>query len=462
MIGAAIASPESPDLTTTKVVTCGARLHLFVVYRLSEQRRTLIAMTPSTTPPPAGRATVASAVGRITVTVLAVAFCVFSSMVVLVVEATPPDDPAAIEFHWRAVVGFFLAIAAAVGLVWRHRRPVLVCLLAYIPPLFFVTDSAAALIALSAVALSRRDRWLWISTAAVALSTTIAVWYDAQRIAEMAPMQWMFNGLTQTQVVVPFPAVIIVGLVLTGIPLGIGLLRKSRRDLRRAQSVGVVLQDQVARRDERTRIARDMHDVLGHRLSLLSLQAGALEVSTDSGQSSEAARMVRDTAAQAIDDLRHVVGVLRDETGMAHAYGARDDAGAHLDALPKLITDARMSGLSVNVTVMINQAAQAPGELGLAAYRIVQESLTNALRHAPDGPVELAVHGGPGTGLSINISNSLGESKAPLDAASGNGLRGIKERVDAIGGTVSIGPTDSGRFEVAAWLPWPNGGSPAA
>ena len=135
----------------------------------------------------------------------------------------------------------------------------------------------------------------------------------------------------------------------------------------------------MTRQEERSRIAHEMHDVLGHRLSLLSLQAGALEV-TDPAAAGDAARTVRTTAKQSLDDLRQVIGVLRDGRDFQLSPGAPPPA---LTDLPTLVADTSQAGVPVNLTVLLDQAAPRRRRSGMAVYRIVQESLTNVLRHAP-------------------------------------------------------------------------------
>jgi signal transduction histidine kinase len=203
-----------------------------------------------------------------------------------------------------------------------------------------------------------------------------------------------------------------------------------------------------------------MHDVLGHRLSLLSLPAGALEVSQAADAATvEATRNIRVTARQSLDHLRQIIGVLRDGSGWPDPPGGATAPAAPqptLSELPELITATRQSGLGANITILLDSASGAPAALGTAAYRIVQEALTNVLRHAPGTTADVTVRGAPDEGLTIEVTNPVPVA-APSPAGadrSGTGLVGITERATALGGSVSAGPTDDGRFVVTAWLPW--------
>ncbi|MEN3357648.1 MAG: hypothetical protein V7637_1630, partial [Mycobacteriales bacterium] len=207
-----------------------------------------------------------------------------------------------------------------------------------------------------------------------------------------------------------------------------------------------------ARLLERTRIAREMHDVLGHRLSLLATYAGALEFRPDAPaeQLSRAAGVIRAGAHQALEELREVIGVLRDDSGPGDP-----DPGRPLPTLAdldRLIGESRDAGVLVRLDNRAADLAAVPAGTGRAAYRIVQEGLTNARKHG-DQPVRLAVAGRPGAGLDIEISNPL--PAVPRAPTGGTGLVGLAERVHLAGGEVEAGRTAAGEFRLHATLPWP-------
>jgi signal transduction histidine kinase len=381
----------------------------------------------------------------VVVTVIAVAASLVSSFYVFGADGYLPADR---TLHPSVVstLSFLAAIGAAVMLCWRHRLPVLVTGIALVPPLLLTADALAALIALAALATARRDRLLVAGGALVYVATALALWRDLGWRPEVTVAGQVLGTTMPAKVI----GVLIVAAVLTAVPLTVGILRGTRADLRRREVSERELRDEVTRQEERSRIANEMHDVLGHRLSLLSLQAGALEVSQTAAP--EVARTVRSTARQSLEDLRQVIGVLRD----GRDFQLADGPAQSLVDLPALVMATREAGVPVNVTVLLDQAGSAPAPLGMAVYRIVQESLTNVLRHAPGTPADVTIRGGPGAGVTLEVVNRL-TAAAPPSPGSGSGLTGISERATALGGTVTTGPTPDGLFAVRAWLPWPPG-----
>ena len=213
-----------------------------------------------------------------------------------------------------------------------------------------------------------------------------------------------------------------------------------------------------ARAFERTRIAREMHDVLAHRLSLLATYAGAIEYRPDAppGQLAQAAAVVRAGAHQALDELREVITLLRDDVSLDGGDdGQRPQPG--LADLPRLVGESRDAGASVRLDDRVSQPEALPGAAGRTAYRVVQEGLTNARKHAPGQPVQVVLDGRPGERLLIDIRNPLGGSHAApaAIAGSGTGLIGLTERVRLAGGELDQQVTPAGEFRLSARLPWP-------
>ena len=386
--------------------------------------------------------------------VLAAIACCVSSSLNFGMDGTVPgtDDfePSALMvFSWLG------GLAAAILLAWRHRWPVLVTGIALVPPLLMRGDSLAALVALAALTTYCTGWRRWTGTGLVFAATALAVFRDAGRWTEMSIAEaWMSTETTGAKIV----GAVLSALVFTAVPFTVGVVRHSIAETRRREAEQRALRDQVARREEQTRIAREMHDVLGHRLSLLSLQAGALEVNAaTTPDAAEAAKTVRTTARQSLDDLRQVIGVLRDngfeDRGPGGPGGPAEPPQPTLSDVPELIAGARRAGLAANVTILLDQAATAPAPLGTAAYRILQEALTNVLRHAPGTPAEVTVRGGPGAGLAIEVVNPLSPHPAP-SPGSGTGLTGVNERISLLGGTLTAGPGPDGFFALRAWLPW--------
>lgn len=200
-----------------------------------------------------------------------------------------------------------------------------------------------------------------------------------------------------------------------------------------------------ARAAERAAIAREMHDVLAHRLSLLATYAGALEYRPDAPPErlADAAGVVRAGAHQALDELREVIGLLNDDAGTQPPVPALAD-------LPSLLEETRAVGTPVRVT---GEVGAVPGVAGRTAYRVVQEALTNARKHAPGQPVRITLSGVAGTELEIAVTNPLGAAGAPPPGA-GRGLVGLTERVRLAGGRLDH-QRSGGEFRLRARLPWP-------
>jgi len=218
-----------------------------------------------------------------------------------------------------------------------------------------------------------------------------------------------------------------------------------------AQARGRLLRsvDADARADERARIAREMHDVLAHRLSLVATAAGALEYRPDASPEriAAAAGVVRDGVHQALDELRDVIGVLRAEDAIAGAVPPQPTAAE----IPELIEESRRAGADVQFATDADLDAL-PDSLGRAVYRVVQEALTNARRHAPGATMDLRISGTPGEGLVIEAANPVPE-RVPSSHGSGTGLIGVAERVEILGGTFEVGRS-GGRFRLTVSLPW--------
>ncbi|SCF14760.1 Signal transduction histidine kinase [Micromonospora marina] len=209
-----------------------------------------------------------------------------------------------------------------------------------------------------------------------------------------------------------------------------------------------------ARQLERGRIAREMHDVLAHRISLLSLHAGALEFRPDAPpeEVARAAGVIRASAHAALQDLREVIGVLRAEVG---SEATPERPQPTLADVPSLVAESRDAGVRVAVVDEVAEPEAVPAAIGRSAYRIVQEGLTNARKHAPGVVVTVRLAGGPGDGLAVEIHNPwpVGSSPTAIPGA-GTGLVGIAERVTLAGGRLEHGRDADGGFRLTAWLPW--------
>ncbi len=199
---------------------------------------------------------------------------------------------------------------------------------------------------------------------------------------------------------------------------------------------------------ERTRIAREMHDAVGHRVSLMVLQAGAIEMAADDpGRVGQLAHQVQAAGRQALDELRQMVGVLRGGDGDDAPLGPQPG----LDDLPRLIEQSREAGMTVDVRGLPTTGPVDPA-VGRAAFRIVQEALTNGGKHAPGASVRVEVER-PADQLVVRIVNGPPTDVPVTTAGGGYGLVGLGERVRTLGGRLRTEPRLDGGFLVEAVLP---------
>lgn len=204
----------------------------------------------------------------------------------------------------------------------------------------------------------------------------------------------------------------------------------------------------AARAEERAELAREMHDVLAHKISLIAMHAGALAYRDDLGaeETRPVVGTIQQSATQALEELRTILGRLR----QIDAEGAPARPQPTLAGLDALLAEHRVVGRQIEADVRID--GEPHDVLSRHAYRIVQECLTNAARHAPGAVVQLAIAGSPEDGLSIRAANQL--SLITVDSpGSGLGLVGLEERAELLGGRMSAGPK-GGDFVVEVWLPW--------
>jgi len=297
--------------------------------------------------------------------------------------------------------------------------------------------------------------------AAIALFT-VAVHEPFRRAAPIAVLGAVLQPVYL--LIYPDSGPYLLSLVLSWLVIGVvvvwGMFVRARRQLvvslrERAERAEAEQQLRVeqARTAERARIAREMHDVLAHRISLLSLHAGALEFRPDASpeEVARAAGVIRASAHDALEDLRAVIGVLREPPD----GDAPERPQPTLADLPALIDESRQAGMRVSYESGVESAV--PDSVGRNVYRIVQEGLTNARKHARGSVVDVVVAGAPGDGLEIEVRNRL--PVAALAATeipgAGTGIVGLAERAALAGGRLEHGPTETGDYRLWAWLPWP-------
>jgi signal transduction histidine kinase len=352
-----------------------------------------------------------------------------------------PDDARMAWFLWGDPA---LGLVSFVLIRWRHRHPAAVAL---VLTAFGCVSAASAGPATWIVgSLASHHRWRLLAVVAP-LSVASGIVQERVGIAEDALPLW---------VAAAFGALVVGILVATGYAMG------SQRDLvdsyrDRAETAEREQRARVAQAQaaERTRIAREMHDVLAHRISLVAMNAGALGYRTDltPEEQASAAKSIEENAHRALTDLRAVLGVLRDPTRPTGTAPERPQPG--LDDVAALVAEERAGGMRVRLSDRVE--SELPASTGRTAYRIVQEALTNARKHAPGTAVTVDVAGSPDDGLVVAVRNAAPvgrDSRRPALPASGLGLIGLAERAALAGGRINHGTDASGGYAVRAWIPW--------
>lgn len=248
----------------------------------------------------------------------------------------------------------------------------------------------------------------------------------------------------------------------------LGALWQNNQQLKREQAMVA----REARLLERNRIAHDMHDSLGHQLALITVHAGALQVDPElTGSQREAVQILRGASVTAMAELRAAVGVLHDEAehreqqNEQHYQGHQRQSvgdGASVPYAPRttaaidgLVESSRGAGTAVSLA-RSGVRRPLPPAADHEAYRIVQEGLTNAHKHAPGAPIRLALRYEPDS-LVVEVTNGPvpgGAPEVPPEISGGQGVKGLRERVGRVGGLVHTGPTEDGGFRIAGMLPY--------
>jgi signal transduction histidine kinase len=371
----------------------------------------------------------------------AVAFVVAAGLGAIILRFTA-DDLMNGMTPQQVAIDAGLGASCCVSLWWRRRWPIGVALVCVVLGTFSTSGTVAGLFALSSLAVYRPVRpALGVAAVFVPSAVVCSIWLGRSN-----------SG-----------SVILPTVALAAAAIAWGMFIRARRQLlatlrERAQRAEAdqLVRAERARLAERARIAREMHDVLAHRLSMVALHAGALEVALDlpPEQVRESAALLRVTAHQALEELRDVIGVLREES--QHTQAEPTVPQPTLADIPRLVEETRRAGANVDFEMAVEDAATAPGPLGRDAYRIVQEGLTNINKHARGTLAQVRVTGAPDHGLRVSVRNpaSVAANDRPALPGSGTGLLGLQERVTLANGVLVHGPDASGDFVVEADLPW--------
>ncbi|WP_432565699.1 sensor histidine kinase [Kineococcus sp. SYSU DK003] len=383
--------------------------------------------------------------------VISLGFAVFwfHAVVVGPSRAQPGGPPPIDGLGWVSqarpveVAAAVLAVANCLALWWRRSHPVVLCI-ASLTVSFVLAFDGALFWALLTLAVRRRDRLLVLTSVVAGIAVTAA------------SLRTTSDGLgfALTAAVVGVSLCVFVGAF---VGARRDLVRSLRERAERAEHEQVLRAEQ-ARLAERTRIAREMHDVLAHRISLVALHAGGLEVRPDVGpdQVEATAATIRETARSALEDLRRVLGVLRAPGTVSAATSAAELAPQPtLVDVRRLVESTREAGVAAAFRTDVPVHADVPAELGRTVYRIVQEALTNVHKHAPSAQTVVTVSGGVGREMLVEVVNARPSGQAAGLPGAGSGLVGLSERVGLADGTITSGPEPGGGFAVRARLPWP-------
>lgn len=341
---------------------------------------------------------------------------------VLLLAAAAADVLAVVP--WESTTNIVLAAIAVVGLPLRRRFPWASFVLT-LPALFFTTTLVAGLIALYAVAVSSTRLWATL----LAGSAVFA--------AQLSQTWWGWGWEDPGGATVSF----LYALMTAAAPVALGWLARTRRELstRLVELTAAVrtaqqLAEEEAVASERTRIAREMHDIVSHQVSLIAVQSGALQVSSSDPAVTQSARTIRSLAARTLDELRQMVSVLRAPNPDGPLTAPQPTAAD----IPALITE---SGIPTTVDLALPE--ELPPGASRALYRAVQEGLTNIRKHAPGSTAEVRARVHDDT-VELRISNSP-PMHPPLGLpSSGHGLIGLRERAELLHGAVRSQDTPEG------------------
>jgi signal transduction histidine kinase len=387
-------------------------------------------------------------------------------------EPVPPPPLTQWQSTWRYGVALAVSLVAWVGaapeqwrdyqlLFWFEVLSGVVAFVAYHYRRRYPLPITCGVLALSAVANLASGPAL-MSLASIA---TRRLWREIVPAAALNIVAGSVYFTIRPEEDIPWLVLAAINLLGTGVLVAIGMYVGARRELvatlrdraERAETEQALRVAQ-ARSNERARIAREMHDVLAHRISLVAMHAGALGYRSDltPDEAAEAAGVIRDNAHRALADLREILGVLRGD----QSAGEPERPQPTLHDLDALIDDERRAGATIRVRNRVRRGDELPESVGRNAYRIVQECLTNARKHAPNTTVDIVIAGHPGGSLILLVSNPMPVGSVPVGSVNtmpgaGLGLVGLAERAELGGGRLDHRIARGRRFVVRAQLPWP-------
>lgn len=358
------------------------------------------------------------------------------------------------------MTGWALSSLALVALCFRARARTAIALLCCLPPLLLPTDSLPALIAMASVVVWHPSvRVIAGVMLAATVATATAIWRDgAGKTTEQSFWQVIFHTAQDPTPLprVGFATAVLTAFVLVVIFAGVGFLRRLQREARRASAgeqaatqAAATLGETLAEADAREAIAQEVHDVIGHRLSMLAMQANVLDAEAedrDDPQLRQLARQIREGAHGSMEDLRSLLTMLRSTP--------EELPGATLKDIGELVDECVAAGTPVNSSIYLDGAETAHPVVSRSAHRITAELLANVRKHAPGQTATLTIQGSQAQGIAVTCANPLGVNPSP-GIGTNSGLNGIRRRIEALHGSFSAGvdPREN-RFIATIWLPW--------
>ncbi|MFR0568602.1 sensor histidine kinase [Bifidobacterium apri] len=403
---------------------------------------------------------------------------------------------------WHSDIGMFwsligLVTGAALPFLLRERdeKPEFVCLIVAIVTICLPISPLTALMTQSALIARREpDRCIYGLIALSSAATVISRLRDALMPAEYSIIGTMLSSTNDQGDVIHAASrqgMLLAGLLLAVISIAIAVIvgvanrntsraQRAQRQAAQQQDRAQMLQSDLASQQLADAIATEAHDTLAHSLSLIAVNASALQVQcgtltagniTDQQVHDIAQRAedIRKQAAGALDEAHSIIDLLRNPNKARQTLGPDDATSLSRESLSSLIAEARAAGAHIDTWIDIQDMGAIDPDVTKIAYRTVQEGLTNARRHAPGQPIELEVTCSAAHGINVHISNPTGiqapehtadngngikAEREPMGGpAGGNGLRGVRERVAAVGGTCTWGTDKRSVFHLKVSLP---------
>ena len=319
---------------------------------------------------------------------------------------------------------------AAAATVARRSMPLWLMCIAFVLLLGFANPVPALVAVYSHTVHSRKPLWSSLWGVAYAATMFLVYWEEEAEAVFMAVLAML--------------ALLALGLFLSTRHQLVESLRERAERLERER---YLLAEQAVS-VERTRIAREMHDVVAHRVSLIVLHAGGLQVSTAEPSSATTAELIRETGRHALGELREILGVLREDSGTFVKKRLQHE----IEDIQELMSEWREAGMRVDFHADPSSTQALPLDVRNTVFHVVKEALTNAAKHATGSPVFVRLDRGPHA-LRVEVTNDAVSEPVRPAPRGGFGLIGLRERVNAVGGTMAAGPTPEGSWRLTVELP---------